>query len=115
MKQAHFFRKIPTLEELKEHTLAEEQAGGRGKAYWIFKTIELSEQEFKEFSEALLSDRDFIAETTDQAIVTTDDVWYCLLVKPKGGREGILVHSTGYNYARYAAIYRERDNDISIK
>ncbi len=31
MKQAHFFRKISTLEELKEHTLAEEKNRGKPK------------------------------------------------------------------------------------
>lgn len=60
-----------------------------------------------DFTERFLEDRNSIADTTEQSIVTAEGVWYCILVKEEGKREGILVHSSGYNYPRYTAIYRE--------
>lgn len=58
MKKAKFFRKMIDLNELKEFTERETEEGNEFK---IFKVIELSSREYRNFTERLLEDRDFIA------------------------------------------------------
>jgi hypothetical protein len=50
-----------------------------------------------------LEDREFIEDNISEMYLDTENVRHCLLVKAKGGRDGILVEAEGYSYARYAA------------
>lgn len=97
--KACFMRKAYTLDELKEIT-------DEGSEYVIAKTIELEPAAYREFSNDLLEDREFIEENIMKMYreyVAGEDIWHCLLIKAKGGHDGILVESEGYGYARYAA------------
>lgn len=94
--KACFIRKACTLNELKEIT-------GEGSEYVIEKTIELEPAAYKEFSGDLLEKRKFIKENISLMYVDREDVWHCVLVKARGGRDGILVQAEGSSYARYAA------------
>lgn len=66
----------------------------------IQKIIEMTKEEFNEFKEDLLSDRDFIKENKE---------YTQFLVKEKGSedKEGIIVDTAGYDYPRYTGVLVE--------
>jgi len=68
----------------------------------VTDTIELDGPKFRFLSENLLMDYAFIKENQDK-MAFAYDVYNCLLVLDADGHDGILVHSEGYDYARYAA------------
>lgn len=69
----------------------------------IVNTIELPYQEFESFRNNLLSDYSFISEHADEMGTDPSGVSQCLLVLCEDRSDGILVESSGYNYARYSA------------
>ena len=74
----------------------------------VVKVIQLTGNEFERFMFHLLDDMPFIANNTGLTGKDQDTGEIrCLLVVRKGGRNGILVNSEGYNYARYAAYVRD--------
>lgn len=107
MNTAKFLRKASNIEELERYTNCDQFQGDKAN-FKIFKEVEMSSKDYKEFSENLLVDRDFIKETTNESEWFEEDgevVLKCILVKEKGQESGILVHSSGFDYARYTAIY----------
>lgn len=104
MGEALFKRKIKTVYELA--CRAGQETAAMRKRYRIVKTIELNSLSFREFSVNLLSPRDFIMESAPALMVEADGTWPCLLVKERGHRSGVLVHSEGKEYAAYAALLR---------
>ena len=99
MNRALFTRKAVDINELKNRTGPE-----KDKKYFVVeKVIELDDKEFDEFSNDLLEDRDFIRENIDLMYVGTNDIWHCILIKPKGRDEAILTEAEGYSYSRYSA------------
>ena len=98
----HFGRKLAAIEDLKE--IIER---GKGCNFTIEETVELEPAEYKAFSENLLDDYEFIVQRKASMWIDGDEVLHCLLVKAKGAKEGILVESEGYDYARYAAYFAE--------
>ena len=68
----------------------------------IIKTIELPHAEYHDFCRNLMKPQDFIAENA-QMMSVENYVYSCLLVLGEGHDDGILVHSSGYDYARYTA------------
>lgn len=98
----HFARKLSTIEDLKEFICRE-----KGSDFTIEETVELELAEYEHFSQNLLDDVEFIAQRKAKMRVDGERVWHCILVKAKGSKEGILVESEGYDYARYAAYYAE--------
>ena len=112
MNKATFFRKASNLEELERYTNSDEFQGDKAN-FKIFKEVEMSREFYKEFCKNFLEDRDFIRETTNESEWFEDNgeaVLKCILVKEKGQESGILVHSSGFDYARYTAIYKGDDN-----
>ena len=95
-----FFYKASHAQELMEDRTAQPTR------VEVMKVIQLSAQQFQHFSANLLRDMPFIAANKD---LTGYDksVTRCLLVATKRHRDGILVNSEGYNYARYAAYVRD--------
>ena len=72
----------------------------------MMKVIQLSAQQFQHFSANLLRDMPFI--TANKGLTGYDKgVTRCLLVTTKRNRDGILVNSEGFDYARYAAYVRD--------
>ena len=83
--------------------LKRKQSEYEGEPCSVDKVIELPAQRFRQFSRALLSDYDFIAENKT-AIRHDDDARHCLLILDADGTDGFLVDPQGYNYARYSAF-----------
>ena len=72
----------------------------------VMKVIQLSAQQFQHFSANLLRDMPFI--TANKGLTGYDKgVTRCQLVTTKRNRDGILVNSEGFDYARYAAYVRD--------
>ena len=69
----------------------------------IEKVIHLPGETFDRFSSDLLADRDFIKDSLD-SMFYKDGRYHCLLVIGEGRRDGILVDSSGYGYARHSAV-----------
>lgn len=74
--------------------------GSKPKKVTIEKVIELTKEEFKEFENDLLSDRDFIKDNKEISY---------FLVKEKGAenKEGIIIDTEGYDYPRYTGVFVE--------
>ena len=70
----------------------------------IAKVIRLPEAAFDSFSNNLLRDHDFIKENNTLMGRGEDGKRHCMLVVGEGRRDGILVDSSGYDYARYTAL-----------
>lgn len=70
----------------------------------IGKVVTLSDKEFDFFKKHLLYDYDFIRNCKNQMGVR-DGVRNCILVMGESSEEGILVDSSGYDYARYTASF----------
>ena len=83
--------------------LKRKQSEYEGEPCSVDKVIELPAQRFWQFSRALLSDYDFIAENKN-AIRHDTDSRHCLLILDADGTDGFLVDPQGYNYARYSAF-----------
>ena len=65
----------------------------------------LSHEAFETFSDTLLERKDFIAERTRELRVDEMGRCCCLLVLDEEENDGILVHSAGFDYARYTSYY----------
>ncbi|WP_242847942.1 DUF3846 domain-containing protein [Inediibacterium massiliense] len=71
----------------------------------VIEAVEQMEHEkFKEFSNGLLEDRQFIADHKEDMFVDSNGVIHGLLVLDVEDGDGILIDSSGYNYARYSAF-----------
>ena len=79
------------------------QTGCEADPCAVDKVIELPSPRFQQFSRALLTDYDFIAENKN-AIRHNGDARHCLLILDAEGTDGFLVDPQGYNYARYSAF-----------
>lgn len=97
--KAVFTRKSANIAEVKA------RAGGEEAKceYVIEKVIELSEKDYLTFADDLLEDSTVIKENNGTMFMDADGVWHCILVKAEGSRDGLLVESEGYDYARYTA------------
>ena len=83
--------------------LRRKQSEYEGEACVVDKVIELPAQRFRQFSRALLTDYDFIAENKN-VIRHDDDARHCLLILNAEGTDGFLVDPQRYNYARYSVF-----------
>lgn len=99
--KAQFFRKPMLVEELKN--IDESMSGDE---FVIEKIVELPADEYEHFQNNLLEDCECIKENIKLMRVDTEDVWHCILIREEGSKEGILVESEGYEYARYSAYYK---------
>jgi len=70
----------------------------------VEKVIPLSGPEYDAFSRNLLRDHAFIRDHADLMYRDPDGTMHCLLVTGENRQDGILVQSSGYDYARYAAL-----------
>lgn len=104
--KVNFIRKACSIQDLKGYN------NEKGNQFLIEEIIELEPSEFGNFAENLLDDYDFIAKRTDKMFVDSDRVWHCILIKAKDSKDGILVESEGYDYARYSAYYQ---NEVDEK
>ena len=96
---AAFVRKAYTLGDL----IAWDKAAKQRSKFIIEKTIILDCENYCKFAYNLLSDVEFISDNLETMFVDKHGIKHCLLIKKEGAKEGILVESEGYSYARYAA------------
>lgn len=86
---ARFMRKEPDFE---------------AKPCVVEKVIRLSGAEYDSFARSMLMDQDFIHDNIDSMYHDSSGKLHCLMVVGEGRPDGILVDSSGYDYARYAAL-----------
>jgi Large extracellular alpha-helical protein len=79
----------------------------------VSKVIKLSGSEYDRFSRNMNADQDFIRDNQD-LMGFEDGARHCLLVVSDERRDGILVHSSGYDYARYAAFVPNAEGLLSV-
>jgi len=70
----------------------------------IDRIVELSHEEYLEFSRKLLSDYEFIWDYKDEMYIDKEGISHCLLVLAKDITDGLLIESEGASYCRYAGI-----------
>jgi len=70
----------------------------------IDRIIELSREEYLEFSRNMLSDYEFIWDNKDEMYIDKEGISHCLLVLGIDITDGILIESEGASYCRYAGI-----------
>lgn len=100
-----FFRKASTLEELQDGT-----AGDDSKTHFhVEKIIELTTAEYNHFTMNLLQNHSFLENNKNLMHYGEDDFRHCLFVTTGTQVDGILVDSSGYSHARYAAYVDTRD------
>lgn len=101
---ARFFRKALCASELRDETPIIKPA-----PFQIIREIILPDAQYRRFQSNLLTDAPFIAARTGLTGYDQDTGCFrCLLVTSRKRRDGILVDSEGYRYARYAAYVRDK-------
>ena len=99
MNKAVFTRKAVDIEEVKERADREEAKC----EYIVEKVIELPEKDYLAFADDLLADNETVRANKEKMFIDGNAIWHCILVKAEGGKDGLLVESEGYSYARYTA------------
>ena len=69
----------------------------------IEKVVHISSEDYEAFFQRPMMEQNFISENIEQMHLGTDGAYHCILVMGQGHRDGILVESEGFAYARYAA------------
>ena len=101
--KAIFISKAANLEEVRR--VLEQKT--TQEACKIIATKKLSETEWSELTESLLSDRNWISEFSRKLKENPRTNWSkrnCIKVTCEGKRESLLIDPQGYDYARYTAI-----------
>ncbi len=104
MDKIHFIEFITnplSLEELQRSAYTEE--------FCIAKVIELSPMEYRRFANHLMEDHPCLADNRELMCYGESGYRSCVFITAKGQQDGILVDSSGYDYARYAAYVDMRD------
>lgn len=98
--RAVFMRKASSLKELRKWT---KEFKDELSEFNITKKVELSDNDFKDFCNDMLENREFIIENSLN-MGYYDDKYHCILVYNKNSKDGILIENEGYGYARYTAL-----------
>ena len=71
----------------------------------VIEAIQLMNQsEYDELSKGLLRDRSFISDKKEDRFTDPSGQTHCLLALNEESGDGILIDSSGYNYARYISF-----------
>lgn len=71
----------------------------------VIEAVELmSSKAFNRFKNNLLTDRAFISDRTEDMFTDSSGRIHCLLAMDEEGGDGILINSSGYDYARYVCF-----------
>jgi len=73
------------------------------RAYEIVKKITLAGIDYENFITDMIADRQFIEDYA--ALCSQGEVWRCLLVKPRGHADGVLVIPADSSHVGWAAFY----------
>lgn len=103
IKKAVFYRKAIHISELKE-TCDERHA----LPFHVERIAEVSQSDFAKFSGELYEYYKFIYDNRDAMYFQSgEQSFHCLLVTTPERKEGVLIQSEGYAYARYAAYIED--------
>jgi len=92
---------IPVIWQRKEPVLNTEDA-------FVDKVVILNDDDYSHFKTHLLRDQDFIDELNAHIYTDNDRALYeAILVKGEQSKDGILVNSEGYKYARYTSYVHD--------
>jgi len=80
----------------------------------IEKVVRLSGAGYDGFAANLTKDYDFIKDNHDLMLRGEDGKRHCLLVTGEGRRDGILVDSSGYDYARYTSMLPNAEDFLTV-
>lgn len=105
--KGYFARKASNLDDLKEQQAVLKDGNYGGYPYTIEKVIELSKEDYKDFTQDFFEPRDFIKENIELMYVDREGLWHCILVKAVTGKDGVLIEAEGYDYARYTCYIQE--------
>lgn len=105
---AMFYHKPQCIEDITGIGYVRSNAE-RQSEFVIEKVVVLPDQEYTHFrSGSFRYDWLFIFDNQDKMwFDPAEQVWHCLLVKGETSRDGILIESEGYSYARYAAYIQD--------
>ena len=71
----------------------------------VIEAVEvMSDKEFKDFKNNLLTDRAFILDRKEDMFTDSSGRIHCLLAMNEESGDGILIDSSGYDYARYVSF-----------
>ncbi len=74
----------------------------------IIKKIKLEKKEFDLIVNNLLNDSEIIMANKKEMIVEKNKIFHCIFVYCNEFKDGLLICSQGYDYARYCAIYPKK-------
>lgn len=81
----------------------------------VEKVIRLSGAEYDSFRRNMLADRDFIRDNVDLMYHEVDSgKLHCIMVVGEGRCDGVLVDSSGSDYARYAAFIPNAEDLLTV-
>lgn len=102
---AMFYYRPRQIKDLKGPNLLQPEPE-REIRFQVEQVVVLPDEQFRQFQEAsLMDDQSFSFDYSDKMWFDPGSLcWHCVLVKGENSREGILMESEGYSYARYAAF-----------
>ncbi len=105
---AVFYHKPHGVEDLTGIDYVRDNAKRKDR-FVVEKIVVLPDEDHAAFlREGLLQDEIFLFDNLDRMWFDPDEqVWHCLLILGEHGKQGVLVESEGYSYARYAAYVRD--------
>lgn len=71
----------------------------------VIEVIEvMSSEDYEKFANSLLTDRQFIADRKEDMFTDSLGQIHCLLALNEESGDGVLINSSGYDYARYVSF-----------
>lgn len=99
-QRAVFCKKAINLEDLLETT--DHYGVKKSRPFLIEKVVELSEKDFKTFTNELYEYYSFLYECRED-MYSEGECLHCILITTPEHNRGILAEAEGYAYARYTA------------
>ncbi len=110
MDSALFYRKCANANEYFKLANLYPYLGSELK-FIIEYTIILTPEEYKDFTNSFLTDNHHIEIIKKQLYMDETDTVHCAYFTVDGS-SGFLVYSSGYNYSRYVAFYKNNKKII---
>ena len=113
MSKTIFVRKPSTLAEVKagiaEHKRFFDSKGGD---YYVAEERQLSNQEWQEFTNSFLTDREWISEFNAKEYPADGEQLPCIRVTCPGSEIALIIDPQGFDYARYVGIETADSSEI---
>jgi len=76
---------------------------GRLYPYAIEKTIQLSQEDYKNFTSDFFVSRNYLEENHELCHVGEKEAWHCLCIRQHGESDGLLVVADEHGFIKYVA------------